>query len=185
MRALSMYIFKMLSEAIKTFATISGIIWSAIQLIDYFFSQNSAIQEYTGNIKIIWVPALVFAAGRLAYVLKKDFFPTYKYKDKKIEIRVGNILKCKKGTIVVGVNHQLKTLAKDIGESSIHKQLIDKYGEEKINVIFETHKNGPNRQQTFFQGEVDILDIIFIKMSDWIGEQRVVTSTKDLEKRAL
>lgn len=182
MKALLMYIFKMLLEAIKAFGTVSGIIWSSIQLIDYFFHQNPAIQKYTSNIQIIWIPALVFAVGRLAYVLKKDLFPTYKYNEKRIEIRVGDILKYKRGTIVVGVNHQLKTSADDIGEASIHKQLIDKHGEETINEIFEKHKNGPNSQNAFFQGKVGILDIIFIKMSDWIREQQVVTSTEDLEK---
>lgn len=175
------YFLTIIAEAIKAFCVAVGAVWSVFEFLSYYFPDNQKIQEVTGNIGWILIPALLFGVYKVSRTLKMTFYPTYRIGNKTIKIRVKNILKCKKGTIVAGVNEQLKTSKEEIGETSIHYQLVH-MNEERIREIFETHKQSSNVSQRFFQGKVDDLDIIFLKMSDLPHEQKATTSAAKLEE---
>ncbi len=58
----------------------------------------------------------------------------------KITIKSGNIIRKKDGSIVVGINNQMKTYQKDLAENSIHWQLVKKYGENDFKELFRDMK---------------------------------------------
>ena len=59
---------------------------------------------------------------------------------KSISLRFGNLLRCRNGTILVGINNTLTYDEDKIGRDSIHNQLIQKYGIDWMRQVFEAEK---------------------------------------------
>lgn len=82
-----------------------------------------------------------------AWTVYLHFFQTIRIPntDRTVCIRFGDILRRRKGRIVVGVNDTLSYSASQIGSKSIHNQLIRKFGIAWVQRVFERQKQADPR----------------------------------------
>ena len=171
--------WKLLYKVLACSCSIIGAIWTAKEISTGLFPGISILNAVFGDIRTFIYPAVLGGIARMLYLLHCEIFPTYKFDDKIIRVRIGNILKKKKGNIIIGSNEQLKTSAEEIGSQSIHKQLLEKKAgnQAEIEKIFAKYKNSAHSKSGFFQGEVGGKAIIFLVMST-LDQPQIATTTK-------
>lgn len=180
------HLFKLLCKYICKIASAIGITWTIIDLVNNLCDTPLNVDEEK---KIILAVALVSAILILLYYVFKSMFFTCKLEKRDIEIRVrvGNILRKRKGTIVVGINKALSTNPDKIGKGSIHEQLLIKYPDnELINAFAEEERKlieeGKNASMGyFFKWSKGKQDFLFLVMSDLEHSQAPSTQREDIQ----
>lgn len=164
-------------EVFRFIFEVIGGLWTIIEIMEKCLPDMLITQMAVGNMKVILYPALLCGVGKIIYIVRTELFPTYKFGEKQVKICCGDILKKKDGTIVIGVNEQLKTKRHEVEEHSIHAQFIKKYGTKDIGEIFDNHGAFPDAEkQKAFAGKVNGRSLIFLKMSD-LEEDGIPTTT--------
>ena len=178
------FVWKICKQIFIFAFTIIGTIWSAMEIITGIFADWQLGWDLATNVWVYVVPAIGGGAFRLIYLLKNEVFPSHKFDDKLITVRAGNILKKKKGNIIVGINKSMETSEDLIASGSIHMQLLKENENNAVEMeqIFERHRQGNDPDELFFQGEVNGKDIIFLVMSDLSGAQTAATSKSQVEE---
>lgn len=159
--------WKILFQICMFACSILGSIWSAIQILDEFCGKYHFWMRWSNCIWILIVPSVIGGFMRAIYLLKNNFFPTYKLSDKTIRVRIGDILDKSKGNIIVGINAQLETDEQLIAPSSIHAQLLKEKdtNQRELEKVFEKHKKSEDFTEGFFQETIGGKKVIFLIMS--------------------
>lgn len=163
---------------VKIFWVIVGGLWTTMEILNTIFSQSTLVGKLHDNAVIYFSIPLVFAIGQLIrkYRLKE------KIGTKSIEIRYGDIIECKNGSIVLGINNQGISESRIINDDSIHGQLMKRYGEKDVSeaiknsngdiIKFKSSKDGKNK------------DFLMIRMSN-INQYGVAEAEAEQVKEAI
>jgi hypothetical protein len=122
----------------SAFFSILGGCWLIIEIVNTIFPNKVPI---VGNPHFLLVPSLILS---IIYIVPVTFCITYRVDghDKIIKIRLGNILRKKNGTIVIGTNDGLSTDLELVGSGSLQAQVTKLIGQEAIADQFsEAKKN--------------------------------------------
>lgn len=167
---------KILWNILKKYCVIVGGLWTAMEILVAVFSQNPVIENLHNNIILYTILPLLFVMVLLIHEfrLKENFGA------KSIKIHYGDILKCKNGSIVLGINNQGISESRSINKDSIHWQLIEKYGEKKVSRAIQNSSN----DIIMFKPEQDEKEFLMIKMSD-INEYGVAEANKVQVREAI
>ncbi|MCC8027276.1 MAG: DUF6430 domain-containing protein [Clostridium sp.] len=164
--------------------TVIGLMWFIIEILEHFLPQWAVTLYLTGHIAALIVPGLAGGFLKACQIVKDEILLTYSLRGKKIRIRYGNILNKTDGTILIGVNNQLTTDWGRVVPESIHRQLMDRFGNQEIEKIFKRQREAGGQGRGYFQGNVGNLDIVFLKMSD-LEEDGGVHTTIEMLSAAL
>lgn len=170
---------KILYQVVKMFWIIIGGVWTLMEILKTVFSNNQFIRDCSTNIWILLIPAILLSTIYGIYTIYSKFFPVYKFDDKMLCIKIGNILKQKNGNILIGINEQLETSKDKIGVQSIHMQLLkeNQKNEQQIKKSFdEFRKKNPGKRHGFFQADIGGKKCIFLIMSTIERPKAVSTS---------
>lgn len=162
------------------FGTI-GAMWTLMEIMKNYFPNSYTVTNNKDNILILVIPALFSMVCKFIYILKFELRIKSKIKDFKIVVKFGNILNCKDGVIIVGVNNQLSTEKDKIAKGSIHRQMVDKYGQDKMLQIFIEGKQKNENNMKYFQKEISGKDFVFLPMSDIDDSGAVSTKTSTVK----
>lgn len=134
-------IISLIKEYLGTSMSFIGTTWAIIGIVEHLFIGTPSAELLQIE---KWILLSVGFATLLLHIfidfLKFVFFSYKTESGMNIQIRVGNILKKTNGSILVGINSQLNTDPAQIGANSIHRQLIDKIGREKVEKAFAEKK---------------------------------------------
>lgn len=155
-----------------------GVGFTAVEISKEFLGDNNFVQTYIDN---IWFLVLCAVIGLVLYGITQRKL-TGKIGTKKIWIYKGNILKQKKpGTVVVGINRQMITDRSKVGKESIHRQLIDLYGENELQKVFTVESMSGNEADYFTQ-EIQSKSFLFLKMTDLTVKQAPIANKEEIKK---
>lgn len=148
----------------------TGALWTATQFLEAYFPDNPLLMEICGEVLYIIIPSICVAVVYGIFLLKDRYYIRRSISDKQIIISPGNILRKRKGAILVGVNNELITDPALIGRKSIHREIVRRYGEEKIAEEFRREKELWQRREAlrehcFFTRELEGKQFIFLIMS--------------------
>lgn len=160
-----LFISKVKDLAIAGFTGI-GLMWTFIEIMEKYFANLPIVKENKDNLLVLLIPALFLVLYRLVYILLIESKVKCEIRDLKIIVRVGDILKCKRGVIVIGVNNQLNTDEDKIAKNSLHSKMIGKYGQDKMKEVFSKGKKKVNNDIRYFQDEINGKSYLFLAMSD-------------------
>lgn len=175
------FCWKRIRGALMAGMSTIGTLWTVRSILNTYFPEWEFMQKYSDKAACIIVPAVIVVLGYLFIIIIRIFFSEIQFEDIKIKIKIGNILKQTDGVITVGINNQLKTDKNEIGKISIHRQLIQLYGQQKINNIFNKNNKPEIKKQLFFQEEIAGKEFIFLLMSDLAENQTVSTTQKQIK----
>lgn len=154
-----------------------GIMWTFMEIMESYFPNSRIVTNNKDNILILVIPALLSIVCKFIYIFKFELQAKSKIKDFKIVVKFGNILNCKDGVIIIGVNNQLSTEKDKIAKGSIHRQMVDKYGQDKMIQVFRDGKQKIKGNVKYFQEEISGKDFLFLPMSDINNSGAVSTKT--------
>lgn len=144
----------------------AGVAFSAIEVIGHFWEQSVVFDRYIDTPCFVIVCSILAGVIQLRACLKKEIVHCVNH-GKIVVCKSRDILRKKSGTIVVGVNRQLETQEEKIDRSSIHGQMIKKYGQDKMQEIFDNGKlQMRDGTRLFFNGKIKNKHYIFLQMSD-------------------
>lgn len=164
------------------FSTAGGL-WTVMQFCEFYFPNNSFLTAIYNEALYIFVPSISIAVIYGLYLLKYRCFIRYVISDKQIVIKPGNILSKRKGAIIVGINNQLITDPDKIGRKSLHREIVRRYGKEKIAEEFKKERKFREKQEEhnrkcFFSREINGKQFVFLMMSR-IQKPEVAATSKD------
>lgn len=180
-------IIEFLKKVLGAGLSTTGALWTATEFCEAYFPGNSLLMQLCGNAFYIFIPSMGVAVVYGIYLLKDMYYIRYAISDKQIIISPGDILRKKKGAIVIGINNQLITDPDQIGRKSLHREIVRRYGEEKITEEFEKEKElrqmrGQSKQNDFFTRELAGKQFIFLMMSRIQKPEVAATSKDEIQK---
>ena len=128
---------KLFQIAAKSFSMV-GAVFSAGELLQKLNSPLGFSLSRAGALIVFFLSMGFFFCLEL-YRLFFQRIPVPE-SSKSISLRFGNLLRCRNGTILVGINNTLTYDEDKIGRDSIHNQLIQKYGIDWMRQVFEAEK---------------------------------------------
>ena len=175
---------KILGALWKAGGTTIGTIWSIMEIVSWYFPKWKVVEFYQNHVGTIIFPAVAVMLCRGWLLWKEEHVITFSIKGGKVRIRTGDILRMKHGLTVVGINRQLNTAQEQIGERSIHRAVLDKYGQKALDLAFENGRRQIEAGRQFFQEKLDGREFLFLCMSD-LNENAAASTTMDLMRNAL
>ncbi|MBO4305952.1 MAG: hypothetical protein J5890_02065 [Clostridia bacterium] len=160
-------------------------------LLDASMGQNNPVKSFEA-----WMAYVPFALGFIWYALKlcfNMFFKKHGISDsrKTVGVRVSDILKCKRGTILVGMNDTLCCDMSVIGDNSIQYQLLKKYRKkygtewmesacEKERRKFKEGEHVPMGYTFTVKTPDNNMDILFMVVATFDGNNMPESSEQDV-----
>ena len=128
---------KLFQLAAKSFSLV-GAVFSAGELLQKMKSPLGFSLSRTGAGIVFFVSLACF----FALELYRLFFQRISVPgtSRSVSLRFGNLLRCRNGTVLVGINNTLTYDEDKIGRDSLHNQLIQKYGINWMRQVFEAEK---------------------------------------------
>lgn len=161
---------------VKRYCALVGGLWTAMEILAAAFQDNATICSLHNNawfyVLVPMLLAVIISASQFRFKEKID--------TKSIEIRYGDILKCKGGSIVLGINHQGISDLSSISAGSIHGQLMKKYGEDEVKAAIQADKDDIVKYKPERTGQ----DFLMIKMSN-INEHGIAESSDKQVREAI
>ena len=171
-------------DVLKMGLAVIGMIWTVIEIGEWYFPNWKVVIYCQSHIRVMVIPAVVVMAGMCVWKWYQEKIITFPIGKVKVKIQAGDILHKEKGVTVVGINRQLNTKLDQIGEASIHRAVLDLYGQAQLDRAFEKGKETVGAGRLFFQEKLDGREFLFLCMSDLKGNSAAST-TKELIQRAL
>jgi hypothetical protein len=138
---------------------------------------------------VVFFAILVYSFYLLFREIRKDY--RIRDSEKSICIRIGNILRVRKASILIGVNDELTCTDNRIGENSIHRKLMRSKNGKNIELLFEQAKKtmqiGEKNRAPYGYAfanspETGEKDYIFLVMSTIYADNNIRTSPENLAK---
>ncbi len=171
-------------DLVKMGFAVIGSIWTVMEIFERYFPEWEFVEYGKSHIGVMIIPAVLVVAGMCVRLLYQERVITFTIKGVQVKIQAGDMLHKKKGLTVVGVNRQLNTKREQIGETSIHKAVLDRYGQEKLDRAFERGSRQVGAGRLFFQEKLEDWEFLFLCMSD-LDENAAASTTEELMKKAL
>ncbi len=137
MKILQMF-FGIAKQYLGALLTALGVAWTVFEVFDHWkinpLPEKCQLPIF---LAVIFVTLICYA---LCDIWQVFFFSCKIGSSCKIRIRIGNILKKKNGTILIGINNELDTNPRRIGDGSIHEQLISKQKDNSLLNEFEKER---------------------------------------------
>lgn len=159
-------IFQEVYEISKISFSTMGVIWTVVNILEFYFPKHLLVIKYKDDIRILLFPALITTVISLFNLIKSRYVIKYKIDDIRIIIMVHDIFRIRNGVNVIGINNQLCTQVDKIGENSIHSKMIDKYGKEVMRDVFVKGKEKIRNGKKYFQDKIKNKDFLFLPMSN-------------------
>lgn len=184
-----MDILKLFFQYIKNVMSAIGAAWSALDIMENFLLQLEDVQLKKDIILFVAGCAAVLCLIHYIYLLL-FFTCDLGIADTSIKIRYGNILKKKNGTVVIGINQELKTDKNEIGRNSIHYQIVDANLVPNIKELFKKEKNRLEKNEngnqiapmgTSFSWNGDNKHYLFLVMSRLLRDQTPQATREDIQ----
>ena len=173
-------IFKTIIDLFAPGMAVIGTIWSVMEILEKYYSDTPFINFYQNHISCMLIPGILAVVINVVCLLNYERKVSFTIKDAKITIEIGDILRKRDGVIVVGINNQWNTNGAQIGKSSIHKALLDKYGQDRLDAAFAKGKTEAER--LFFPEEIGGKEYLFLRMSDLIHNNAASTTIDQMQK---
>lgn len=192
LKDLASLLYPFILDMINTAAKAIGIVWS---LLEIGSGTLKSMEKFELKVIYIVAPAVLAACWSLYRSIRQYFCHEVKIPHSEqrqggvIAVSRGDLLKKTDGSMLIGINDELKTRPDEIGEGSIHQHLALKYKdviEERFNVVKETFNEkgiGPCYDMgTAFDWTRGDSSYIFLVMSSMHDASHAIASTKNLKK---
>ncbi len=156
------YLLKAIRKAVEKGFSMLGAVWTVMEVVGWCFPEWWFVAFYNENSFIVILPGILSALYTLYVELRCKI--ECEIRAKKVVICVGNLLNKKDGTVVIGINQELETNKDKVAENSIHWQMIQKYGQDKMDAVFKVEREKRGKK-CFFKARLDGRDYLFLCMS--------------------